>query len=165
MAWGEGWLESLLVGRAAKDPGLAESQKGRQKRRNVLKNLLRKVRRNLQRDFLRSDRLGATPPSAEENAYERTRLPPKDSGQWIIFRPYSATSQCPACILGDATLSCTCSFRARAPSPDFKLYEDEELYASKDELESDVKSDLDAIDDFYSDSENDLDIDINDDLD
>ena len=35
-------------------------------------------------------------------------------------------SECPSCIFGDPGLTCTCSFRHRAP--DFKLYEDDEKF-------------------------------------
>ena len=38
------------------------------------------------------------------------------------------TSQCARCILGDPALTCTCSFRQRAP--DFKLYEDDDQFLS-----------------------------------
>ena len=36
------------------------------------------------------------------------------------------TSQCARCILGDPVLTCTCSFRQKAP--DFKLYEDDDQF-------------------------------------
>ena len=35
-------------------------------------------------------------------------------------------SECPCCIFGDSSLTCTCSFKQTVP--DFKLYEDEEEY-------------------------------------
>ena len=35
-------------------------------------------------------------------------------------------SECPGCIFGDPSLTCTCSFKQTVP--DFKLYEDEEEY-------------------------------------
>ena len=34
-------------------------------------------------------------------------------------------SECPSCIFGDPSLTCTCNFRSN--SPDFKLYEDEDM--------------------------------------
>jgi hypothetical protein len=36
-------------------------------------------------------------------------------------------SECPSCIFGDPSLTCTCNFRSN--SPDFKLYEDDEQFA------------------------------------
>ena len=35
-------------------------------------------------------------------------------------------SECPSCIFGDPSLTCTCNFRSN--SPDFKLYEDDEQF-------------------------------------
>ena len=37
-------------------------------------------------------------------------------------------SQCPACIFGDTSLTCTCNFHSH--SPDYKVYEDESQFAA-----------------------------------
>ena len=57
---------------------------------------------------------------SEENIY--ISVPQKNSDP--VFK--MDRSECPSCIFGDPSFTCTCNFRSR--SPDFKLYEDEEQF-------------------------------------
>ena len=86
----------------------------------LLSNLLRKLSRHLREGHR------ARPQGSVERTYQRKELEAK--GQWIMFREGQPlhTAHCPACIFGDSQLTCTCSFRSH--SPDFKLYEDEDLF-------------------------------------
>ena len=52
--------------------------------------------------------------------------PPRVVSKRISTRFKIDISQCPSCYFGDPVLTCTCSFRHSAP--DFKLYEDEEMF-------------------------------------
>ena len=56
----------------------------------------------------------------EDSKYLKKSLRKTEELPQIRFK--MDTSQCARCILGDPSLTCTCSFRQRAP--DFKLYED-----------------------------------------
>ena len=56
----------------------------------------------------------------EDSKYLKKSLRKTEELPHIRFK--MDTSQCARCILGDSALTCTCSFRQRAP--DFKLYED-----------------------------------------
>ena len=57
---------------------------------------------------------------SEDSKYLKKSLRKTEELPQIRFK--MDTSQCARCILGDPALTCTCSFRQRAP--DFKLYED-----------------------------------------
>ena len=97
----------------------------------LLFKLLGKVNRHLSLRL----RDGKRPQASVERAYQRKELEAK--GQWIMFRESHPlyTAHCPACIFGDRELTCTCTFRSQ--SPDFKLYEDEDLF-TVDELDQTV---------------------------
>ena len=52
--------------------------------------------------------------------------PSTHKAEELVIRFKLDTRECARCILGDPGLTCTCSFRHRAP--DFKLYEDDEKF-------------------------------------
>ena len=66
-----------------------------------------------------------------ENIYvtllpKKFQEPPRLVNRSISTRFKIDISQCPSCYFGDPVLTCTCSFRNSAP--DFKLYEDDEMF-------------------------------------
>ena len=126
----DGWLLKHLLRASDKGPE-CQSQKERRKARTQLLKLFRKLLHHCHQSRSHSYLVENSRDleAREENVYERTRLPPKGEGQWILFQPYGA--QCPACLFGDRDLTCTCAFRTQA-GPDFKLYEEESLYSRSD---------------------------------
>ena len=60
---------------------------------------------------------------AEDKCLKKPALAAEEE---LVIRFKLYTRECARCILGDPGLTCTCSFRHRAP--DFKLYEDDEKF-------------------------------------